>query len=191
MTENRYDLQSSYTAAGRGVRVEGGHIQRIAESTLAPAPTNGEIDGAALRSLETVSEKSTPIDRAWGVAIKSIVIVLVTLWATYALGRAGATGLQTGLFFALVTLGAVSVAASAQSTDRLSKEIARIEPASGGQLGVFFVGWPGDVGRQRRGQGGYGERVNESDFDDSFRPFTREQHPGAGPCGQPAQSAWD
>lgn len=107
MTENRYDLQSSYTAAGREVRVEGAHLQRIAESTLAPAPTNGEIDGAALRSLETVSEKSTPVDRAWGVAIKSIVIVLVTLWATYALGRAGATGLQTGLFFALVTLGGV------------------------------------------------------------------------------------
>lgn len=107
MTENRYDLQSSFTAAGRGVRVEGGHIQRIAESTLAPAPTNGEIDGAALRSLETVSEKSTPVDRAWGVAIKSIVIVLVTLWATFALGRAGATALQAGVFFALVTLGGV------------------------------------------------------------------------------------
>lgn len=40
---------------------------------------------------------------------------------------------------ALVTLGAVSVAASAQSTDRLTKEIARIEPASGGQLGVAAV----------------------------------------------------
>jgi beta-lactamase class A len=31
------------------------------------------------------------------------------------------------------------VAASAQSTDRHSKEIARIEPASGGQLGVAAV----------------------------------------------------
>lgn len=107
MTENRYNDKMEIVTAGRGVRVEGAHLQRIAESTLAPAPTNGEIDAAALRSLETVSEKSTPVARAWGVAIKSGVVVVVTLWATYALGRAGATGLQTGLFFALVTLGGV------------------------------------------------------------------------------------
>ena len=89
------------------VRVDGGHISRIAESTLAPAPTNSEIDAAALRSLETVSEKSTPVDRAWGVAIKAGVVVVVVAFATHALGRAGASGLQAGLFFALVTLGGV------------------------------------------------------------------------------------
>lgn len=76
---NHYNEQKNIIPAPAAVRVEGGHIQRIAESTLAPAPTNGEIDAAALRSLETVSEKSTPVARAWGVAIKSGVVVVVTL----------------------------------------------------------------------------------------------------------------
>lgn len=87
--------------------IDGGHIQRIAESTLAPTPTNGEIDAAALRSLETVSEKSTPITRGWGVAIKAGVIVVVVAFATYALDRAGASALQAWLFFALVTVAGV------------------------------------------------------------------------------------
>lgn len=85
------------------VRVDGGHIQRIAESAL-QSPTESALDAAALRSLETVSEKSTPISRGVGLAIKSGVLLIVATLATYALGRAGATGLQTGLFFTLLSV---------------------------------------------------------------------------------------
>lgn len=101
---NRYNDQKHIIPAPPTVRVDGGHIQKIAESTLAPAPTNSEIDGAALRSLETVSEKSTPVSRAWGMAIKSGVLIIVATLATYALDRAGASGLQTGLFFSLLSV---------------------------------------------------------------------------------------
>ncbi|HEX9165493.1 MAG TPA: class A beta-lactamase [Gemmatimonadales bacterium] len=40
------------------------------------------------------------------------------------------------VFLAFATFSAVSVPAAAQSTDRLTREIARIEPSSGGRLGV-------------------------------------------------------
>lgn len=114
MAENRYNQQNNYLPAvakarqSPVVRIEGAHVQRIAESAL-QAPTNSEIDAAALRSLETVSEKSTPIDRALGVAIKSGVVVAVALIATYGLGRAGATGGQAAFFFVVVILAGVGV----------------------------------------------------------------------------------
>lgn len=114
MTENRYNAVQNYVPAvvktrqSPVVRIEGAHVQRIAESAL-QAPTNSEIDAAALRSLETVSEKSTPVDRALGVAIKSGVIVAVALIATYGLGRAGATGGQAAFFFVVVILAGVAV----------------------------------------------------------------------------------
>lgn len=40
------------------------------------------------------------------------------------------------VFLALAAFGAASIPAAAQSTDRLAREIARIEPSSGGRLGV-------------------------------------------------------
>lgn len=105
MTENRYNNRLEIVTAGRA-RVEGAHIQRIAESAL-QSPTNAEIDAAALRSLETVSEKSTPMDRALATVTKSGAIVAVSLMATYALGVAGATGGQAALFFIVLVLGGV------------------------------------------------------------------------------------
>lgn len=112
MTENRYNSQNNYLPAvtkarqSPVVRIEGAHVQRIAESAL-QSPTNGEIDAAALRSLETVSEKSTPMDRALATVVKSGAVVAVSLMATYALGVAGATGGQAALFFIVLVLGGV------------------------------------------------------------------------------------
>lgn len=107
---NRYDNETNYLPAKAGrtpvVRIEGAHVQRIAESAL-QSPTNSEIDAAALRSLETVSEKSTPMDRALATVVKSGAIVAVSLMATYALGVAGATGGQAALFFIVLVLGGV------------------------------------------------------------------------------------
>lgn len=114
MTENRYNSQAQYVPAVAKatktpvVRIEGAHVQRIAESAL-QAPTNAEIDATALRSLETVSEKSTPVQRAVGVVIKGGLIIFVASLATFALGRAGATGGQAAFFFVAVILGGVAV----------------------------------------------------------------------------------
>jgi len=112
VTENRYNQQNNYLPAvskarqSPVVRIEGSHVQRIAESAL-QSPTNSEIDAAALRSLETVSEKSTPMDRALATVVKSGAVVAVSLMATYALGVAGATGGQAALFFIVLVLGGV------------------------------------------------------------------------------------
>lgn len=112
MTENRYNQQNNYLPAvakarqSPVVRIEGAHVQRIAESAL-QSPTNSEIDAAALRSLETVSEKSTPVDRSVGVVIKSGAFVAVSLMATYALGVAGAPGWVAAIFFIVLILGGV------------------------------------------------------------------------------------
>jgi hypothetical protein len=107
---NRYDNETNYLPATARrapvVRIEGSHVQRIAESAL-QSPTNSEVDAAALRSLETVSEKSTPMDRALATITKSGAIVAVSLMATYALGVAGATGGQAALFFIVLVLGGV------------------------------------------------------------------------------------
>jgi len=109
-TRNRYDLQAQFVPAvmtqRSAVRIDGGHVQRIAESALA-SPTNGEIDAAALRSLETVSEKSTPVHRAYAVAIKSGVVVVIALFATYAFGVAGAPGWLAAICFIVLILGGV------------------------------------------------------------------------------------
>ncbi len=111
---NRYDSQNNYLPAVAKasktpvVRIEGAHVQRIAESAL-QAPTNSEIDAAALRSLETVSEKSTPMDRALATVTKSGAVVAVSLMATYALGVAGAPAWMAAIFFIVVVLGGVGV----------------------------------------------------------------------------------
>lgn len=108
-TKNRYDNQTNYLPAVQQspvVRIEGAHVQRIAESAL-QSPTNSEIDAAALRSLETVSEKSTPLDRALATVVKSGAVVTVCLFATYAFGLAGATGGQAAVFFIVLVLGGV------------------------------------------------------------------------------------
>ena len=112
MTENRYNQQNNYLPAvskarqSPVVRIEGAHVQRIAECALQNT-TNGEIDAAALRSLETVSEKSTPMQRALATVVKSGAVVAVSLMATYALGVAGATGGQAAIFFIVLVLGSV------------------------------------------------------------------------------------
>ncbi len=112
MTDNRYNQQNNFLPAvakarqSPVVRIEGAHVQRIAESAL-QSPTNSEIDAAALRSLETVSEKSTPMQRALATVTKSGAIVAVSLMATYALGVAGAPGWVAAIFFIVLILGGV------------------------------------------------------------------------------------
>lgn len=111
---NHYDNQVNYVpAVARAtrqpvVRVEGAHVQRIAESAL-QQPTNGAIDGAALRSLETVSEKSTPVQRALGVVIKGVLVAFVASLATLGLGKAGASGAQAWSFFTIVIVVGVAL----------------------------------------------------------------------------------
>lgn len=112
MGENRYNAGAEFVPAvtraqqSPVVRIEGAHVQRIAESAL-QTPTNSEIDAAALRSLETVSEKSTPLDRALATVVKSGAVVAVALMATYAFGVAGAPGWVAAIFFIVLTLGGV------------------------------------------------------------------------------------
>lgn len=106
---NRYDQVENYVPAVAKavrqpvVRIEGAHVQRIAESAL-QQHTNSEIDAAALRSLETVSEKSTPVDRAVGVVIKGGLVVIVAVLATIGLGNAGANSGQTWGFFTILII---------------------------------------------------------------------------------------
>lgn len=112
MAENRYNQRAEFVPAvakarqSPVVRIEGSHVQRIAESAL-QTPSNSEIDAAALRSLETVSEKSTPMQRALATVTKSGAIVAVSLMATYALGVAGAPGWVAAIFFIVLILGGV------------------------------------------------------------------------------------
>lgn len=84
---------------------EVGALQRIAESAL--QPTNGDIDAHALRALETVSEASTPRDRAVAVRIKSQVVIALSIIVTVALYLAGAPGWLSAA--ALVVLAVVGV----------------------------------------------------------------------------------
>lgn len=100
---------SDYESRGRWVpaprQPEVGALQRIAESAL--QPTNGDIDAHALRALETVSEASTPKDRALAVRIKSQVVIALSMVATTALYLAGAPGWLSAA--ALVVLAVVGV----------------------------------------------------------------------------------
>lgn len=111
---NRYDQVENYVpAVARAtrqpiVRIEGAHVQRIAESAL-QQHTNSEIDAAALRSLETVSEKSTPVQRAFGVVIKGALVGFVAALATLGLGKAGASGAQAWSFFVIVLVVGVAM----------------------------------------------------------------------------------
>lgn len=110
---NRYDSEANYLPAqvtrGPAVRIDGAHVQRIAETAL-QAPTNAEMDGAALAALETVSEKSTPISRAGGVAIKSGAIVAIAgivALPTQLLGASG--GLTWWIFAIFAVVGVLAV----------------------------------------------------------------------------------
>lgn len=111
---NRYDQVENYVPAVAKavrqpvVRIEGAHVQRIAESAL-QQHTNSEIDAAALRSLETVSEKSTPVQRALGVVIKGVLVAFVASLATLGLGKAGASGAQAWSFFVIVIVVGVAL----------------------------------------------------------------------------------
>lgn len=123
MTDNEFVVTRRYHDDGSGPtttlvprstyvsalpRVDSGAIQRVADTTLAPV-TPAEIDGSALAGMRTVSEVSTPTERAWAVVIQGLFICLITGIATYALTLAGASGTQVVTFFIVLLLGGVAM----------------------------------------------------------------------------------
>lgn len=68
-----------------------------------------EIDASALQGMRTVSETSTPVQRAYAIAIEGAFICAVALIASYALDKAGASGAQVNAFFICLLLAGVAI----------------------------------------------------------------------------------
>jgi hypothetical protein len=95
--------RSSYVAARP--QVDSAAIQRVADTALAP----GDVDGSSIGNMRTISEVSTPVDRAWAVVIQGVFICLLTGIATYALTLAGASSGQVVAFFLVLLIVGVGL----------------------------------------------------------------------------------
>lgn len=111
------------------IRVVEGGQERLVPASVIPAPTRpavkeivqaanslalpvtqGEIDGTALRAMETVSERSTPVQRALSVGILAGILVVMGIIVCFVLWLAGAPGSAMLVLFAVVVVVAVVVA---------------------------------------------------------------------------------
>lgn len=81
--------------------------QRMAETVFQPM-SYGEIDGSALRGLETVSEKSTPMNRALATSVKSGVALVGTAIIAWAMTKAGVDSSIGWALFCLMLLTALT-----------------------------------------------------------------------------------
>lgn len=92
----------------RARRMTGAEVAQVANGLTANA-TNGQIDGSALAALETVSEKSTPIDRtlAWGIV--GLVCIAVCAIVSFAMNQAGLNSTGAWIVFGVSTLISIAV----------------------------------------------------------------------------------
>lgn len=84
------------------------NLQQLADTALQVA-SPAEIDASALQGMRTVSETSTPIARALAIAIEGAFVCVVALIASYALSKAGASGVQVNIFFISLLLAGVVI----------------------------------------------------------------------------------
>jgi len=84
------------------------NLQPIADTALQHASA-AEIDASALQGMRTVSETSTPVQRAYAIAIEGAFICVIALIASYALDKAGASGVQVNAFFICLLLAGVAI----------------------------------------------------------------------------------
>jgi hypothetical protein len=84
------------------------NLQSAADTALQHASA-AEIDASALQGMRTVSETSTPVQRAYAIAIEGAFICAVALIASYALDKAGASGAQVNAFFICLLLAGVAI----------------------------------------------------------------------------------
>ncbi len=104
---NRYDAGQNMVQILPREQLDSSLAQRFAESVLT-MPTNGELDGAALQQMETVSEKSTPTSRAWATQIKVGGALLAATLIAFGMNRAGIAGWAAWAVFASLVFGAIS-----------------------------------------------------------------------------------
>ncbi len=89
------------------IRIDANNIQRMAETAMQPV-TTGEIDANALRSVQAVSEKSTPVNRAQATILKAAAALVGTAIISWAMTKAGVdSGISWGIFGTMF-LGAIS-----------------------------------------------------------------------------------
>lgn len=69
---------------------------------------SGTIDGAALRQMDSVSEKSTPQDRAVATLLRAAGLVLASAVIAWGMAKAGATGSVAWALFAALVFGSLS-----------------------------------------------------------------------------------
>lgn len=81
--------------------------QRVAETVFQPI-SYGEIDGSALRGLETVSEKSTPVMRAQATVLKAAVALAGTAIIAWAMVKAGVDSSIGWAIFCTMLLSALT-----------------------------------------------------------------------------------
>lgn len=92
------------------LRREGGAVERMAQQVMAlEVQTSAEVDAQAIRAMETVSEKSTPSDRAYATAILGGVLLLALGGVVLALWLLGAGGAIIGGVFILGAVVSVVV----------------------------------------------------------------------------------
>lgn len=84
------------------------NLQQLADTALQHASA-AEIDASALQGMRTVSETSTPVQRAYAIAIEGAFICVIALIASYALDKAGASGVQVNAFFICLLLAGVAI----------------------------------------------------------------------------------
>lgn len=85
-------------------------IERIAASVMnVESSTPAEVDASAIRAMETVSEKSTPLARAWATAILGGVMLLAIGGVILTLWLVGVGGAAIGATFIVVVVVSVIV----------------------------------------------------------------------------------
>lgn len=84
------------------------NLQSAADIALQPVSV-AEIDASALQGMRTVSETSTPVQRAIAIVIEGAFVLAVAMIATYALSKAGASGAQVNAFFIMLLIAGVAI----------------------------------------------------------------------------------
>ena len=84
------------------------NLQSAADTALQHASA-AEIDASDLQGMRTVSETSTPVQRAYAIAIEGAFICVIALIASFALDKAGASGAQVNAFFICLLLAGVAI----------------------------------------------------------------------------------
>lgn len=106
----RENFVSPYGDKSHLLRRDNTTIERMAGTLMhAEVQTPAEIDGRSLAALETVSERSTPVQRSQATAILGGVVLVAIMLMAVALRMIGASGGAVGVFFLLAVFVDIGV----------------------------------------------------------------------------------